>query len=69
MGPMQSHQWVNQHADDCPVTKERADLLDKLGEDPTNPGLLGAVPEYDEEGDQEMENCTCKWGEQFADWR
>jgi len=57
--PIQDHHWVNKHASDCPITYERKDLLDKLSEDPTNSGLLGAVPEYDEGGDQEVENCTC----------
>ena len=30
-----------------------------LEQDPTNAGLLGAVPEYDNGGDQEAENCDC----------
>lgn len=51
--------WDREHAADCPVTKERADLLDRLQSDPGNEYLLGAVPEYQAGGDQEVENCTC----------
>jgi hypothetical protein len=51
--------WNTQHAPACQVTKERADLLAALENDPTNAGLLGALPEYDNGGDQEAENCDC----------
>ena len=54
--------WVNQHAPACPVTRHRADLLSLLEADPKNAGLLGAIPEYDGGGDQEVENCTCRPG-------
>ena len=57
--PIQDHQWVNQHEPDCPITKHRKDLLNDLAQDPTNQYLLGAVPEYDEGGDQEVELCIC----------
>jgi len=53
------HRWVQKHADDCPIVAQRAALLDDLLADPRNPYLQGAVPEYDEGGDQEAEGCTC----------
>jgi hypothetical protein len=60
---MMYNQWDSQHAANCPVTKEREDLLAKLADDPHNPYLLGAIPEYMKGGDQEVENCTCEAGE------
>lgn len=60
--------WKIEHAPDCSVTKERADLLADIAaaEDPMCGApagrlayLRGAVVEYDEGGDQEVENCTC----------
>lgn len=60
---MTDHTWVNRHDDGCPVTRDRASLLADLAKDPTNPYLLGAVPEYDGWGDQESELCECReWG-------
>lgn len=52
--------WVNQHDAECPVNDYRTALLADLAEDPTNPYLLGAVPEYDHGGDQELELCECE---------
>lgn len=51
--------WVVAHDEGCPVTLARASLLADLADDPENPYLLGAVPEYDEGGDQEVELCEC----------
>lgn len=59
MGHTITHEWTNQHAASCQVTKDRANLLERLANDPGNPYLLGAVPEYDNGGDQEAENCDC----------
>ena len=53
------HEWQQEHSPDCPVVRYRADLLLSLATDPNNPYLLGALPEYDNGGDQEAENCTC----------
>lgn len=51
--------WKIKHDDDCQVTVDRAGLLAELAADPKNPYLLGALPEYDNGGDQEVELCTC----------
>ena len=51
--------WNTQHSLECEVTKQRANLLAELAQDPDNVYLLGAVPEYDEGGDQEAELCDC----------
>ena len=53
-------QWATRHTEGCPVTVARASLLADLERDPASPGLLGAVPEYDNGGDQEAELCTCE---------
>lgn len=59
--------WQNAHADTCAVTAARIDLLAKLRDDPENPYLHGAVPEYDGGGDQEGELCTCDYfAQEFA---
>lgn len=77
--------WQDDHAQDCAVTIERADLAAALEAaavgrcrhgaiasqcthadcqapgafESWKAGLLGAVPEYEAGGDQEMENCSC----------
>ena len=58
--------WHNQHTDDCAVTVARVSLLAELAASDAEQGdsgrhayLLGAVPEYDNGGDQEVELCTC----------
>lgn len=52
--------WTNQHDPKCPVTRYRRELLADLARDPGNRYLLGAVPEYDDGGDQEVELCECE---------
>ena len=52
--------WRSEHSVACPVTHWRERLLADLEQDPEDPYLLGAVPEYDEGGDQEAELCTCR---------
>ena len=52
--------WRNDHSEGCPVTYWRGRLANDLEPDPENPYLLGAVPEWDEGGDQEAEVCTCQ---------
>ena len=52
--------WRNEHSEGCPVTYWRGRLANDLEPDPENPYLLGAVPEWDEGGDQEAEVCTCR---------
>jgi hypothetical protein len=54
--------WVNQHADDCPVTKGRAAFLRHRalivlshGEDVA----AGMEREYNKGGDQESDLCAC----------
>lgn len=51
--------WNNSHAEDCPVAVARVDLWRSLNLRPTDEGLLGAMPEYDNGGDREAELCTC----------
>jgi hypothetical protein len=50
--------WENEHDPSCPVTEQRIDLLKQLDYEAT-PYLLGAVPEYQAGGDQEVELCEC----------
>jgi hypothetical protein len=56
-------QWHVQHADYCPVTSARVGLGVALAASEVGSRehdyLLGAVPEYDLGGDQEVELCTC----------
>lgn len=56
---MKDHRWTNVHDAKCPVSVSRRNLLADLAKDPTNRYLLGAVPEYDHGGDQEVELCEC----------
>lgn len=51
--------WVNEHTPECPVTAGRMKLLDDLDARPGDDYLNGALPEYDNGGDQEVELCTC----------
>ncbi len=51
--------WEGTHTEDCPVTVARDGLLRDLQAEPTNPYLIGAVPEYGETGDQTVELCLC----------
>lgn len=51
--------WQNIHEEGCAVTRERRDLLSDLAARPDDEALLGAVAEYDGNGDQEVENCDC----------
>lgn len=50
--------WENEHDPSCPVTAGRIDLLKEMDYE-TSPYLLGAVPEYQAGGDQEVELCQC----------
>lgn len=59
-------QWENIHTAECPITSQRADLLREIAQLDVDRGdsgrmaaLLGAVPEYDCGGDQEVEGCEC----------
>lgn len=57
--------WTHQHDPECPVTRDRRNLLIKLaearkaGDETLVRALEGAGIEYDNGGDQEVECCTC----------
>lgn len=57
--------WGNEHGEDCPVAEQRAALLKQLARMEPDPadeefrGLTGALPEYEQGGDQEAEECRC----------
>lgn len=65
-------EWSTQHADDCPVTRHRAELLVEIGDTQFGTDrmayLMGAVPEYDLGGDQEVELCTCGTAGRMGPW-
>lgn len=54
----EAHEWKNEHDNDCPVTRARADLIAELKRSPSDT-LRGALAEYDNGGDQEVGLCTC----------
>lgn len=68
--------WEQVHTDDCSITRERAEVMDEIATTTVKllaaqravkahedylAVMYGAFREYDNGGDQEVENCTCHW--------